>query len=242
MYRSTRGIVFHQTRFSDTSLILRIFTEDLGLRSYIVKGALRPGSRMKASLFQPLTLLEMVVSDRDKGQLHHIREARIAFPFHNIANDIQKSSVLIFLNELLYKSIREESANRELFGFISENLKRLDQTEKNIAQFPLLFTVQLTRFLGFLPQERYLDASTVFDLQEGVFTNMLPLGHELLMRGPICKYFSQLVNMPMERWHELRAEASLRRELLEKLLLYYTIHLPIQGDFRSHKVLHELFR
>ena len=242
MYSSTRGIVFHLTRYSDTSLVVKIFTELLGLRSYLVKGARRPNSKMKASLFQPLSLLELVVSDREKSELHHIREARIAYPFKSLTSDINKSSILLFLNELLYKSIREEAANKELFGFIFDNIVRLDQATQNVAHFHLLFAVQLSRYLGFFPRHRYTNEATVFDMEDGVFTDLLPVSHSQLLRGAVCKYFSDLANTPMDKFYELRAGKSIRNELLEKLITYYTIHLPISGEFKSHRVLHELFR
>ncbi len=80
MYHSTRGIVFRQTKYSDSSLVVRILTEETGLRSYIIKGARGPKAKIKSSLFQPLTLLDLVVSQKEKSELHHIREARVAYP------------------------------------------------------------------------------------------------------------------------------------------------------------------
>jgi len=77
MYISTRGIVFWQTKYSDTSLVVRIMTEESGLGSYIIKGARGPKSKIRASLFQPLTILDLVVSNKEKSDLHHIREARV---------------------------------------------------------------------------------------------------------------------------------------------------------------------
>jgi DNA repair protein RecO (recombination protein O) len=242
MYSSTRGIVFRLTKYSDTSLIIRIFTEEFGLRSYLVKGARGPKSRMKSSLFQPLTLLDLVVTNNDKGELHHIREARVSYQYHSIPENIFKSSVLLFLNELLYKSIREESANDELFGFIYENLVGLDQVEKNLSHFHLLFAVNLTRYLGFFPQERYHGENSVFDLQEGCFTDNPPLFQNQVIRGPVCRYLSDLVTAGPQGLDSLSAGLIVRNELLDWLIAYYTLHLPISGEFRSHKVLHELFR
>lgn len=242
MYTSTRGIVFHQTRYSDTSLVVRIFTEELGLRSYLVKGARGPRSKMKPSLFQPLTLLELVVSDKEKGELHHIREARVAYPYRTIPGEIRKSSILLFLNELFYKSIREESANQEVFDFIFDALVRLDREEKNLAHFHLLCAVHLTRHLGFFPQQRYTGESTVFDLQEGMFVQVLPLFHSQYLRGPACRYLYELVITPMDKLEGLEGGTTLRNEVLDGLITYYSLHLPISGEFKSHRVLHELFR
>jgi len=241
MYSSTRGIVFRQTRYSDTSLVVRIFTEELGLRSYLVKGALRPKSKLKASLFQPLTLLELVVSDNEKGELHHIREARIAHAYFSLPGNIHKSSILLFLNELLYKSIREEATNREMFGFIFNQLLFLDQTEKVSGSYPLLFALHLSRYLGFFPQGNAGDPGAVFDLEEGCFSRSQERS-EYTISGEPCKYFTKLLHLSPENHLDITLPAPVRQVLLEKILQYYSLHLPISGEFKSHTVLHEVLR
>ena len=242
MYSSTRGIVFRQTRYSDTSLVVRILTEEFGLRSYLVKGARGPRSRMKASLFQPLTMLEMIVPERDRAELHHIREARVEHAYQNIHLDIQKSSVLLFLNELLYKAIREEATHRELFGYIHGQLLFLDSGEKVSGSYPLLFALRLSHYLGFFPQGDPAPAGTVFDLQEGRFTNSGQLFPEYLITGEACSYFARLLNLPAERHGDLYVPAAVRRVLMEKILQYYLLHLPISSEFKSHAVLHEVLK
>jgi DNA repair protein RecO (recombination protein O) len=242
MYSSTRGIVFRQTRYSDTSLVVRILTEELGLRSYLVKGARNPRSKMRSSLFQPLTLLELVVSERDKGELHHIKEARVEHAFQTIPGDINKSSVLLFLNELLYKSIREESANRELFRYIHEQLFFLDSPGTITGSYPLLFAIHLSHYLGFFPQGDPAPAGSVFDLQEGRFTRSGQLFSEYLITGEACGYFATMLHVPPGKHREITLPSPVRQELIEKLLQYYHLHLPISGAFKSHIVLHEVLK
>lgn len=242
MYASTRGIVFRQTKYSDTSLIVRIFTEEFGLRSYIIKGSRGPKSRLKPGLFQPLSILDLVVTTSEKSELHHIREARVSMPYRSIPDDIYKSSVLLFINELLYKSVREEAANRELFEFICDGLMLLDKADNNLAHFHLLFGVHLTRHLGFFPQGSYQGEGCVFDLEEGCFTASPAMLHSQLIRGMACRYLANLVNAGMDGLESLNAGLAVRSEMLEWLVAYYCLHLPISGEFRTHKVLHELFR
>ena len=97
-----------------------------------------------------------MVSQKEKSDLQHIREARVAYPYQSIHLDIRKSSILLFLNELLYKSIQEEAVNPELFSFIFDHLMLLDQTTENPANFHLFFAIHLTRYLGFFPHGEYL--------------------------------------------------------------------------------------
>jgi DNA repair protein RecO (recombination protein O) len=151
MYYSTRGIVFRQTKYSDTSLVVRILTEEMGLRSYIIKGARGPKAKIKASLFQPLTLLELIVSQKEKSDLQHIREARVTYPYQSIHQDIRKSSILLFLDELLYKSIQEEAVNAELTAIFDHLILLIDQNGHFI-----IFYHTSTRHLDF-SHGRYLN-------------------------------------------------------------------------------------
>jgi DNA repair protein RecO (recombination protein O) len=242
MFHTTRGIVFRQTKYSDSSLVVRILTEEMGLRSYIVKGARGPKSKMKTSLFQPLTLLEMVVSQKEKADLQHIREVRVAYPYQSIHNDIRKSSILLFLNELLYKSIQEEAVNPELFHYIFDHLILLDQTTENPANFHLLFVIHLTRHLGFFPHGSYLNENTVFDLTEGQFLQAEALPAENFITGLNCAWLSKLLATSPEIFYSVAVPSPVRAGLLEKMLRYYHLHLPLTGEFKSHIVLHDVLQ
>jgi DNA repair protein RecO (recombination protein O) len=242
MYLSTRGIVFRQTKYSDTSLVVKILTEEAGLGSYIIKGARGPKAKIKATLFQPLTLLDLEVSHKDKSELQHIREVRVSYQYQSIPVDISKSSLLLFLNELLYKSIQEEAVNSELFQFIFEHLVLLDQTAENIANFHISFAVHLTHYLGFFPQGNYLGESTVFEMSEGQFTHIEPLPADNFITGTACSWFSRILDTPFEKFYTLQVPAVVRHALLEKILRYYQLHLPLTGEFKSHVVLHEVLQ
>lgn len=242
MYQTTRGIVFRQTKYSDTSLIVRILTEESGLGSFIIKGARGPKAKIRTSFFQPLTLLDLVVSRKEKNDLNHIREAHVSYPYQSIPQDIRKSSILLFLNELLYKSIQEETVNPEIFQFIFDHLVLLDRTTENPANFHLLFAIHLANYLGFFPQGKYLNEQTSFDLVEGHFVQHEPLPAENYISGRHCNWFSKLIETSPSEFFSLAIPSATRNELLEKVLRYYHLQLPITGEFKSHLVLHDVLQ
>ena len=73
MIYKTRGIVLRTVDYSDTSLIAKIYTEQFGIQSYLIKGAHRKNASIKANLFQPLALLELVVYKKEKKQLQVLK-------------------------------------------------------------------------------------------------------------------------------------------------------------------------
>jgi DNA repair protein RecO (recombination protein O) len=242
MFLTSRGIVFRQTKYSESSLVVKILTEEAGLRSFIIKGARSHKAKIKASLFQPLNLLEIVFSEHEKHDLQHIREARVNYLYQSVTQDIRKSSILLFLDELLYKSIQEEAANEELFRFVYDLLVRLDQTPENPANFHLFFAIHLTQHLGFFPQGDYHDKNTVFDLEEGHFLRTEPLPAENYITGEACAWLARIIDTPPGQYYSLSIPSAVRNLLLEKVLRYYHLHLPLTGEFKSHIVLHEVLQ
>jgi DNA repair protein RecO (recombination protein O) len=236
MLHHTRGIVFHQVRYSETSLIVKIYTELFGLQSYMIRGIRSKKSQIRPAQLQHLSIVDMVVYHKEKKDIQHIKELKIALPFKSIPFDIRKSSVVIFLNEVLYNVIREQEANPALFNFLYNALQVLDLKEKGLSGFHLQFLVQLTRHLGFFPRNNYSDEAPAFDLQEGIFTkqSLHPL---LYMDEPLSKYFSILATLSFDDTESFSIPADQRNKLLEYLLRYYSIHIPGVKPIKSHIIL-----
>ena len=101
MLHKTRGIVLRSVDYSDSSIIAKIYTEQFGIQSYLIKGAKRKNASIKASLFQSLTLLELVVYKKEQKTLQILKEAGVEIHFNSISNNPAKTSILFFLNEIL---------------------------------------------------------------------------------------------------------------------------------------------
>lgn len=250
MLHHTRGIALHTTKFSETSIIARVYTELFGLQTYLIKGIRNPHSKMKPALFQPMTLLDLTVYHKEKSTLQSIREAANHYPYQSISTDIRKSSVLLFINELIFKSIKEVEPNQELFNFLFENCIGFDRLSENIQLFPLWFSVHFSRFLGFWPAYEDSPEKEIFNLKEGTFQASRPAHDQFL-----DKEQSRLLKILMEAGTNQQEPISIhpvsgirihfpyesRNDLLEKIILYYQHHLPGFYGIRSHVVLHEVF-
>jgi len=239
MLITTRGIVLHSLKYSETSIIVRIYTEALGLQSYLFKGIRSPKSKTKAGLFQPLTLLEIVAYRKENTSLHSAKEVRLFQPYMSIPFDIRRSSIALFMNELLYKSIREEETNRELFDYLWKSCLLLDSTENSLNCFPLVFTAELTRFLGIQPQPGFTEKKPVFNLRESQFQSLIP-EKDAYVLPELGKLFHSLISTDLENQSGLHLKPAVRRSLLDSLLLYYQIHIPGFKAMNSHHILHSV--
>jgi DNA repair protein RecO (recombination protein O) len=240
MLHTTRGIALHTVKFSETSIVVKIYTERFGLQSYLVRGIRKEHSKTKAGLFQPLTLLDLTVYHKGKTSLQAIKEVSILRPYHSLPFDIRKSSIALFINELLVRSIREEEENRELFGFLYETCLELDAATEGLSFFPLVFAVALTRFLGFYPRIEGKHGYDIFNMADGVFQQQIP-DHKNYLLPPMSLLLKEIIGSGS--YHPDFGILSedfrrLKNDLLEGMLLYYRLHLPAFGEIRSHKVLH----
>ena len=151
MLYKTRGIVFKTTNYSESSVVVQVFTEKFGLQSYLINGIKKPKSKIKLNSLQPLHLLDMVVYHKSTGGIQRVSELRHQPVFLTIPYDIVKSSIVLFLNEVLYKSLKQHEADEVLFEFLFHAIEILDSVSVGLANFHLYFLLRLTRFLGFYP-------------------------------------------------------------------------------------------
>jgi DNA repair protein RecO (recombination protein O) len=250
MLHSTRGIVFHTVKYSETSIIAKIYTDLFGIQSYLFRGIRGTKSKTKPGLFQSMTLLDLVVYHKENQSLQSVKEVHLAHAFKSIPFDIIKSSVALFINELLYKVIREEEPNPALFDFLWTSTQQLDDAETSVSGFHITFAVRLMHFLGIFPHDNYSALSPVFNMREGLFQPAIPdhpyyllpdtsvLLHKLLESSGEP---DELPGEPVDWNHGgLFPNAGSRKQILETILVYYQLHLPGFKGVQSHLILHDV--
>ncbi len=239
MLHKTRGIVFKTTDYGESSVIVQVFTEKFGLQSYIINGARKPKAKIARNMLQPLHLLDMVVYHKNTGNVQRIKELKNSPQFQTIPYDVIKSSLAIFLNEVLYKALKQQAADESAFGFVFSAIEWLDHQTEGLANFHLLFLIQLTRYLGFYPDRYLAGQADYFDLKNGVFCRYKPRG-VLYLSPPYTQKFASLLHCSFENIAQLKLNNDDRRYLLQKLLEYYSLHVEGFGNVRSHEVLEEI--
>ena len=239
MLHKTRGIVFKTTSYSESSVVVQVFTEKFGLQSYLINGVKKPKAKIKMNILQSLHLLDMVVYHKSSGNIQRVSELRQQPVFLSIPYNVIKSSLIMFLNEVLYKAIRQQTADDVLFEFLYHAIEILDRMETGFSNFHLYFLLRLTRFLGFYPDMTNAEGAHYFDLTNGNFAIQMP-PHSLLVEEPITKLWLKLLQSNFDNLHVLHISAIERRVILAKILDYYRLHVENFGQIKSHLVLEEV--
>jgi DNA repair protein RecO (recombination protein O) len=232
----TEGIVLQSVRYGDTSLIVKVFTRKYGLKSYMLKGAFNRSSKNRAALFQNLNIISYVEVDTHKSHnLNYLKDAQIALVYHSLPLVMNKSAIMMYVSELLSKTITEQEQNESLYDFIVGSLQWLDLVHADYANFPLFFTLELTRHLGFYPKANH-QPGFCFDMMEGAFAHDYPL-HPYYLDAETAALFSDFLNAGIDEASRRPLRLNQRRELLDGLMVFMRLHAPVMHDFHSHEVL-----
>lgn len=218
MLHKTKGIVFRYTPYGEASIIVNIFTESFGLQSYIVNSVRSKTGKSKIAIYQPLTLLDLVVYHKENAGILRIKEATCAHPYHSIQSDPKKSCIGMFINEVLNKTVKEQVHADELCNFIFDALIRLDRLE-HPENFHLVFLIKLSKYLGFGPfAKAELGALMLNEEEEQLLDKLLE-----------CE-FEDFVKVSNDK----------RRILLDAFVRFYGNHIDAMGSIKSVQVLREV--
>jgi DNA repair protein RecO (recombination protein O) len=233
MKYKSRAIALSYLKQGESSIIAKIFTEEKGLQSFIVKGVRAKKAKKKLGLFQPLQLLNINATHITKNSLQYISEISIAHNQFSDGIDMKKNFISIFVAEVISKVLLETEKDKALFKFIWELKNDLSNFEKINPNFPLIFLIGLSEQLGFLPSKDQIDGD-YFNLEFGEFTNnQQQLNH--FIKKDNSYYLRKLlenkdINIPYKN----------RNEILLHLIQYYKLQHHELKNMTSHLIIESL--
>ncbi len=227
MQRKTQGIVLSYIKYKETSIITKIFTRELGLKSYIINGVRSKTGKSKLSLFQPMTLLDLVVYDKPNSNISRISESKLAHTSIRIPFDFSRTGISLFLAEVISKSIYDEYQNDSLFDYIFQSIIHLDSERLKIAHFPLIFLINQAKYLGFAPAE-----------PEEFFSEGIGHSFDPRERESVLLFLKDAMNQGFGSTQKLVKTS--RQDLMDHLLEFYSLHLGQEFEWKTLAVLRQL--
>lgn len=235
MLQKTQGIVLNSIKYGETSLIVRMYTEQFGKQSYIFNGVRKPKPSFSPSHFQLLNVLDLVVYHKEDKDLHRVKELTCPQLILDIPSHPIKRSLVIFIAEVLENSVIEEEGNPAQFEFIKQSIYLLDSWKGKLGNYHIIFLLQLSKYLGIRPH-LFPVQNTIYDFREGHYTNTIPF-HQDSFNVNEVSFLAELLSLDIELALDLTSQKSLRKAVLEKLLSYYSYHLHYFSGIKSPEVL-----
>ncbi len=235
---TTQGIIFRQTRFKESSLILEIFTREQGLHSFLINGVYTKKNQRLASILQLMNIVELEVYFSEHKNLHRIKEVNPAVLYKQIPFDIKRSAIATFMLEICRKSIKGVQANEELFDFLKSRFLSLDEIEVLNPYYHLFFLVDLSYHLGFNPLDNYSASCNSFDLLNGTFCAFDHQNIHLVVPEESEQLARLFRKLPPE---EYLKPIEQRRKIMNHLLSFYKLHVDQFREVKSVDVFKDIF-
>lgn len=246
----TLGIVLNAIPINDHTQFVHIYTEMLGQVTCRVPVATR-GKRASQlrNLLTPMTMLDLVLagvnganpSPASANEILQIKEANIiTSPFMWTISHPEKATQCLYMAELISHTVKEVEANPALWQYITGSLEILENIDQGTANFHLVFTMGLTRQLGFSIDATGYQPGYLFDMIEGAFTAG-PLFHPIYLNAESAKWFHRLLLLDYRDMDALSLNRLQRAALLDIELAFLSQHIPEMGTLRSIDVLKSLF-
>ncbi|MFR4024510.1 MAG: DNA repair protein RecO [Alistipes indistinctus] len=184
-------------------------------------------------------LLEFEGVEQPHAEMHRMKEVRNLVPLSSVPFDVRKSTVSLFMAEVLYRLIREVEANEPLFDFLCSAVQQLDRMEQGVANFHLWFLVRLSAYLGFYPGNEYRDGGW-FDIRSGLFCDAMPQ-HRTCMGPASARLLGGLMEREAAELDSLRLGRGERLEFMEAMLIFFGYHFDAIHSVQSLRILREVF-
>lgn len=232
-------IVLNTLKFRDNITIVNTYCNNLGKSSFIVYGGTSGKKRGNLSLFHPLSIVDIVTADNNKGDLPVIKEYYPTFNLNNIRTGIVKNSIAVFIGELVLKTLREPGADNNLFQFITETVLNLEKINTGVSDFHTCFIVNYCKHLGYMPNNNNIKSDSIFDIASASFSGTHD-SSTIFFSKESSALLAQIL-IESDNHKVLAVNGNIRYNFINEMLRYLSYHQGIEIEIKSLKILHEVF-
>ncbi|MCK9301957.1 MAG: DNA repair protein RecO [Bacteroidales bacterium] len=238
----TSAVVLKNISYSETSNIVKLFTDKFGIISCLVKGAKRKNAKIPCTYFNELSILDLIICKNKFSDLYNISEIKFKYLYEFVnqySQDLSKNCIFMFINEILLKCLKEGTQSEELFLFITDALIKLDKTGAISPEFHIIFLTKLVKYLGFEITGKQYSANAIYNISEGHFTQIIPNHQDYIPSFYAKMIFDALNADVLDRLSDCNS-VQIRTNAINYLLKFYHYHIPEIGEIKSVEVLHNI--
>lgn len=234
------GIVTDLTKHSDRHNVVTVFTRERGKVSLLASAGNSKTARIRNAALMPLSVISADINFSSTRELQFLGRFSRPILWKDIYFNPVKSAVALFLSEFLNVYLRQSPPDERLWDFIVFAIDTLDKTFSGIANFHLAFLIEFLSYAGIRPDLTDWRPDAWLDLQGGAMT-IFPPSHRNYIEPARVGILPLLARMNLRTARVFQFSAIQRRQLLQSLLHYYSLHFPGMGTLKSPEVLAEVF-
>ncbi len=238
MLVSTKAIVLYHKKYNDASVILHLFTKNLG-RIPVMAYGIWTKKHKKTAYIQPLSLVDVVIENKSNRQIQVLKEIKPYHILNSIGTDMYKSTQAIFIAEVLSKVISEEHTEPEIFDFTEASVLTLNEINSETNMFHIAFLIKISRLLGFAHSFATFEGQ-YYDYRTGHFDTTKP-SHPYYFTEPTHNYMISFAQQPYYMLSQNVFSPETINTIFATILKIYDINIPGFRNIKSLEIIRELF-
>ncbi len=246
MIVSTDAVVLRTVNYSETSIIVTLFTKNSGKITLMAKGARKPKSPFAAQL-EPMNILNINYFHKDSRNIQLLKESTFIDNSMSIRETYESLNYGLSIVEILDKLLQEYDVDPIIYRLC---IKTLSAIKDSLAQYDIIFSfflLQLSIRLGFMPELNRCCNCTQpletakFDEHRGeLMCENCVHGGEIKFSAGTIKLLQALIKTHIDNLHELKYADQNLIEIDSFLDYYSKFHLDGMTKVKSLKILREL--
>lgn len=245
MLEKIQGFVTDIVRHNDRHNVVSLYTRTRGRMSFLVPVGKSKQGKTRNAIIVNMACLAADVNIRGGQELLHLSNPSAIRLWPGIYFNPIKNAVLFFVTDFCNRLLRQSPPDAKLWDFLYYSLEVLDSAPvTRIPNFHIAFLVNLLPFMGIAPSIDNGKGGYIFDMLSGTMVDPdfpSAMQRRILLPMRDSEFIPALARINYRNMHLYRFSASERQEVIDGLLRYYSLHLPLPSTLPSLDVLRDLF-
>ena len=246
MIVSTDAIVLRTVNYSETSIIVTLFSKESGKIALMAKGARKPKSPFSAQL-EPMNILNINYFHKNERNIQLLKNSSFIENSMTIRENFDSLNYGLTIVEILDKLFHENDTDPIIFRLSIKTLSSLKSSQINYNIVFSFFLLQLSVRLGFMPElnkccncSKYLKMAK-FDEHKGeLMCKKCVHGGEINFSVGTIDLLKALLKTHIDSLHTLKYDDKILKEIDSFLDYYSKFHLEGISKVKSLKMLRKL--
>lgn len=234
------GIVTDIIKHSDRYNVVTLYTRERGRMAMLSSAGNGRTARVRNASLMPLSVISANINIKGNREIQILGQFAREMLWKDIYFNPVKSAICTFITEFLNSYTRNSGPDPLTWDFCLKAISTLDSLKTGAANFHLGFLVEFLRYTGISPDLSEIRPDAWFDMEGGAMTLYPPLHHNRLTPQD-AQILPLIARLNTRTARIFKFNGAQRRELLNGLLKYYSIHFPGLNNLKSPEILNEVF-
>ena len=244
MFTPLHCVALRTVRHNDSHSILTVYSLERGRMALLLPMSAGAAAARQRALTMPMAEFECLVDVRSSREVHRFKEIKpLIAGSHSDGYNPVRNVQAFFLADFFGTVLREPEPDANIYRLVSETAAAISVTDGlRLANLHILAMIRAMRLLGVEPDAGTFSRGSFFDMMQGEWRrDITAFNSNYCLDAEKSANAALLARMTAANYHLYRFTRRQRREVVEGMLRYFSLHGFGSMDLSSREVLFELF-